>query len=187
MKLAKEFVKFTVKELGLKSLPKNIKFEGDEYSAQHLTFGTYSPSTDEIIVVKGQRHPLDVLRTLAHELVHHKQREDGLELDGEDGSDTENQANAQAGALMRKFRTLRPEIFNVGPWGFHTNMENKLEEILTVAKTGTPRKIDERYVDQYTARLLVTVMHKLSPENKQKFVNESVDKMVAVAYKIVTK
>jgi len=186
MKLAKEFVKFTVKELGLKSLPKSIKFEGDDYSAHHLTFGTYNPSTDEIVVVKGQRHPIDVLRTLAHELVHHKQREDGQELNGEDGSDTENEANAKAGELMRKFRTVRPEIFNVGPWGFHTNMENKMEQILTVAKTGIPQKIDEQYIDGYNAKLLVTVMHKLSPENKQKFVNESIDKMIAVAYKMVT-
>ena len=186
MKLAKEFVKFTVKELGLKSLPKSIKFEGDDYSAQHLTFGTYNPSTDEIVVVKGQRHPIDVLRTLAHELVHHKQREDGQELNGEDGSDTENEANAKAGELMRKFRTVRPEIFNVGPWGFHTNMENKMEQILTIAKTGIPQKIDEQYIDGYNAKLLVTVMHKLSPENKQKFVNESIDKMIAVAYKMVT-
>lgn len=187
MKLAKEFVKFTFKELGLKSLPKSIKFEGDDYSAQHLTFGTYDPSTDEVVVVKGQRHPIDVLRTLAHELIHHKQREDGKVLNGEDGSPTENEANAKAGELMRKFKTLRPEIFNVGPWGFHTNMENKIEKIVSVAKTGKPEKIDEQYVDQYTAKLLVTVMHKLSPENKQKFVNESIDKMVAVAYKMATK
>jgi hypothetical protein len=187
MKLANEFVKFTVKELGLKSLPKSIKFQGDDYSAQHLTFGTYNPSTDEIVVVKGQRHPIDVLRTLAHELVHHKQREDGQELNGEDGSNTENEANAKAGELMRKFRTVRPEIFNVGPWGFHTNMEtSKEEQILHIAKTGKPGKIDERYIDGYTAKLLVTVMHKLTTENRKKFVNESIDKMVAVAYKMVT-
>ena len=117
MKLAKEFIKFAVKELGMKSLPKNIKFEGNAYSTQHLSFGTYNPTTDEIVVVKGERHPVDVLRTLAHELVHHKQREDGQELNGEDGSNTENEANAKAGELMRKFRSLRPEIFNVGPWG----------------------------------------------------------------------
>lgn len=186
MKLAKEFVKFTVKELGLKSLPKSIKFEGDEYSAQNLTFGTYNPSTDEVVVVKGQRHPIDVLRTLAHELVHHKQREDGQELNGEDGSDTENEANAKAGELMRKFRTVRPEIFNVGPWGFHTNMENKVKQITKIAETGIPQKIDEKYVDSYNAKLLITVLHKLSPENKQKFINESVDTMIAVAYKMVT-
>lgn len=187
MKLAKEFVKFTVKELGLKSLPKSIKFEGDDYSAQHLTFGTYNPSTDEIVVVKGQRHPIDVLRTLAHELVHHKQREDGQELNGEDGSNTENEANAKAGELMRKFRTVRPEIFNVGPWGFHTNMEGKIQSILNAAKTGNPVKIDETYVDQYTAKLLITVAHNLSPKNRKEFYNESIDKMVELAYKLVTR
>jgi hypothetical protein len=191
MKLAKEFVKFVATELGLKSLPKSIKFTGDEYAAEHLTFGTYQPSTDEIVVVKGNRHPVDVLRTLAHELVHHKQREDGnTVLDGTTGSDAENQAHAIAGVLMRKFREIHPsiftEIFNVGPWGFHTNMESKVEQILTVAKTGIPQKIDETYIDGYNAKLLVTVMHKLSPENKQKFVNESIDKMIAVAYKMVT-
>ncbi len=191
MKLAKDFVKFVVAELGLQSLPADIKFTGNDYSANHYTFGTYNPETDEIIIVKENRHPADVLRTLAHELVHHKQREDGRVLDGEDGSEIENEANAKAGELMRKFRYLHPEmfseVFNVGPWGFHTNMENKLGTILNVAKTGVAEKIDETYIDGFTAKLLVTVIHKLSPENKQKFMNESVDKMVTVAYKMVTK
>lgn len=183
MKLVKEFVKFTIKELGLKSLPKNIKFEGDDYSAQHLSFGTYNPSTDEIVVVKGQRHPIDVLRTLAHELVHHKQREDGQALNGQDGSDTENEANAKAGELMRKFRTVRPEIFTSSS----PKSEGKIQSLLNVAKTGKPEKIEETYVDQYTAKLLVTVAHKLSTSNRKKFYNESINKMVAIAYQIVTR
>lgn len=184
MKLVKEFIKFTMKELGLKSLPSDIKFVGSDYSAQNLTFGTYAPDTDEIVIVKDNRHPIDVLRTLAHELVHHKQRQDGQILDGQDGSETENEANAKAGELMRKFRTVMPEIFNVGPWGFHTNMENKLEKIQHVAKTGEPQKIDEQYIDGFTAKLLLTVHSKLSKQNKEKFVNESINKMVAVAYKM---
>jgi len=138
-------------------------------------------------VVKGQRHPIDVLRTLAHELVHHKQREAGQELNGEDGSNTENEANAKAGELMRKFRTLRPEIFNVGPWGFHTNMEGKVESLLNTAKTGQPAKIEETYIDQYTAKLLITVAHNLSPENRKKFYKESINKMVELAYQLVTR
>jgi len=186
MKLAKEFVKFIVKELELKSLPKSIKFEGDDYSAQHLTFGTYNPSTDEIVVVKGQRHPIDVLRTLAHELVHHKQHKNGQELNGEDGSITENEANAMAGELMRKFKTVHPEIFNVGSWGFHTNMEEKIQSILQVAKTGKAQKIDEHYVDGFTAKLLITVAHNLSANNRKKFYNESIGDMVTLAYKLVT-
>ena len=106
-----EFVKFVAKELQLKSLPANIKFVGSDYSKENLTFGTYRPDTDEIVIVKGNRHIADVLRTLAHEMVHHKQRISGQELNGEDGSNTENEANAVAGELMRKFRYVRPELY----------------------------------------------------------------------------
>jgi hypothetical protein len=187
MKLANEFIKFTVKELGLKSLPKNIKFEGDGYASEHKTFGTYNPTSDVIVVVKGSRHPVDVLRTLAHELVHHKQRQDGEELNGEDGSDTENYANAKAGELMRKFRTVRSEIFNVGPWGFHTNMENKMEQLKAAARTNIPQKIEEHYVDGFTAKLVLTVLNNLPTESQQKLLSESTPTMVAVAYKMAVK
>jgi Zn-dependent peptidase ImmA (M78 family) len=106
-----EFVKFVAKELQLKSLPASIKFVGSDYSKEHLTFGTYQPDTNEIVIVKGNRHIADVLRTLAHELVHHKQREEGKPADGRDGSPVENEANAMAGTLMRKFRYVRPELY----------------------------------------------------------------------------
>jgi len=110
--ITNEFVKFVAKELQMKSLPASIKFTGSDYSKEHLSFGTYQPSTDEIVIVKGDRHIADVLRTLAHELVHHKQREEGKPADGHDGSDIENEANAKAGELMRKFRYLRPEMYS---------------------------------------------------------------------------
>jgi hypothetical protein len=187
MRLAKDFIKFLVKKLNMNTLPSNIKFADGDYASQHLTFGTYNPSTDEIVIVKGNRHPVDVLRTLAHELIHHKQREDGKELNGEDGSDIENEANARAGELMREYRTLRPEIFNVGAFGFHTNMEeNKMDKIVNAAKTGIPQKIEEQYLDGYTAMMIVSVLQKLSPDNRRKFMSESINKMVTIAYKIVT-
>lgn len=106
-----EFVKFVAKELQLKSLPASIKFVGSDYSKEYLTFGTYQPDTDEIVIVRGNRHIADVLRTLAHEMVHHMQRISGQELNGNDGSNTENEANAKAGELMRKFRNVRPELY----------------------------------------------------------------------------
>jgi Zn-dependent peptidase ImmA (M78 family) len=187
MRLAKDFIKFTIKELDMKTLPANIKFADGDYASQHLTFGTYNPSTDEIVIVKGKRHPVDVLRTLAHELIHHKQREDGKELNGEDGSDIENEANARAGELLRRYRKLHPEIFSVGPLELHTNIEeNKMNKIIEAAKTGVPQQIDEQYLDGYTALMLVSVLQKLSPENRKKFMSESINKMVTIAYKIVT-
>jgi hypothetical protein len=193
--LIKDFIKFAAKELKLSKLPNNIKFATSGYAKQHRSFGTYHPATDIITVVYEGRHIADTLRTLGHELVHHKQREDGRTMDGTTGSDLENEANAIAGILMRDFREVRPElfeVFNVGPWGFHTNMEDKMpaekvKTILHIAQSGQAQKVDEYYVDGFTAKLLVTVMHKLTPENKQKFMSESIDKMVALAYKMVTK
>lgn len=189
--LVKEFIKFVAKELELKGLPASIKFASTGYSKNHLSFGTYLPSEDTITVVSEGRHIADVLRTLAHELVHHKQREENRTLDGSTGSDLENEANAKAGVIMRNFRHIHPEmydeVFNVGPWGFHTNMEDtKTKKILKIAKTGVADKIDEVYVDAFNAKLLITVMRKLTVENREKFLSESVDKMIAVAYKMMT-
>jgi Zn-dependent peptidase ImmA (M78 family) len=109
--ITNEFVKFVVTELELESLPTKIKFVGSDYSKENMTFGTYNVQTDEIIIVKGNRHIADVLRTLAHEMVHHKQRQAGKDMNGEDGSPLENEANAKAGELMRKFRYVRPELY----------------------------------------------------------------------------
>jgi hypothetical protein len=181
MKIAKEFIKFAVQELGIQQLPTDIKFVGNEYAVKHMTFGTYNPDQNVIVIVKANRHPVDVLRTLAHELVHHKQREDGQHLDGSDGSDTENEANARAGELMRKFRQTIPEIFNVGPWGFHTNMENKEETLHEIIRTKSPRKINGEVVDQFTAKLLLRVLYELAPANRDKFLSYPVEKMYAVA------
>lgn len=110
--ITNEFVKFVAKELQLQSLPARIKFVGSDYSKEHLTFGTYNTQTDEIVIVKGNRHIADTLRTLAHEMVHHKQRQEGKYMDGNDGSPLENEANAVAGELMRKFRYVRPELYS---------------------------------------------------------------------------
>jgi Zn-dependent peptidase ImmA (M78 family) len=49
------------------------------------------------------RHPTDVIRTVAHELVHRAQHQHQplSSSDGVTGSDVENQANSVAGILMR--------------------------------------------------------------------------------------
>jgi len=106
------FVKFVMKELGISTLPKKIIItHNPTFPQTQLTFGTYAPDEDEIIVYGGTRHIADVLRTLAHELVHHKQRHDGKVLNGNDGSDIENEANAVAGTLLRKFKEVYPDLY----------------------------------------------------------------------------
>jgi cytidyltransferase-like protein len=100
-----EFVKFAVNELGIKNLP-TVKFSYDtNESREKSTFGYFDPNANHIWVYIKNRNTADILRTLAHELVHHKQGEDNrLEQgSGETGSEIENEANAQAGILLRKF------------------------------------------------------------------------------------
>jgi hypothetical protein len=59
---------------------------------------------------------MDIFRSVAHELVHHKQNEDGrigknVAKEGETGSDIENEANAEAGKIMRWFAKSNPNMF----------------------------------------------------------------------------
>ena len=61
------------------------------------------------------RHPVDIMRTLAHEYVHYKQVMDGKQLKSHAGSPSENEANAKAGEIMRKYGRLHPELFDLMP------------------------------------------------------------------------
>lgn len=106
-----EFVDFCAEALQLDELPViNAINDGSMGS----TFGCYSDG--EISINMLNRHPMDVLRTLAHELVHYRQDCDGElhERSGEDGSDHENEANAMAGVLMRQFGRDNKHLFERG-------------------------------------------------------------------------
>ena len=102
-----EFIDFAADQLDLDQVPEiNIDDSGLDQ-----TFGHYS---DHGITVSSKaRHPADVMRTIAHELVHYKQDQLGqLDQDsGATGSDEENQANAQAGVIMRNYSRENPDIY----------------------------------------------------------------------------
>ena len=100
-----EFVKFAINELGIQKLP-TVKFSYDTNESQEKsTFGYFDPNANHIWIYIKNRNTADILRTLAHELVHHKQGEDNRikQGSGETGSEIEDEANAQAGVLLRKF------------------------------------------------------------------------------------
>ena len=107
------FVSFASDKLGLKSMPSvKYKTEDDSYNS----FAAYNPSSNELSISTANRHPMDIFRSVAHELVHHKQNEDGrlgkdIAREGETGSDIENEANAEAGKIMRWFAKSNPDMF----------------------------------------------------------------------------
>jgi len=97
------------RELEINELPPISILKDETTTGGGTSFGQFTDGG--IKVVSAGRHPMDVMRTLAHELVHWKQRVEGMEMDGSDGSETENQANAVAGIIMRKFGQMYPEYF----------------------------------------------------------------------------
>jgi cytidyltransferase-like protein len=109
------FTQFASKKLGIKSLPK-MRLEKEPMTN---SFGGYNPGENSIVVISKNRHPMDVFRTVAHELVHHKQNEDGrlgkdISKEGSTGSDIENEANSEAGKIMRWFAKSNPQMFKSG-------------------------------------------------------------------------
>jgi len=113
--VADEFVEFVNSKLRFKQAP-NIEFVEQVTGTEHPTFGMFDSNTNTIQVATAGRHVMDAMRTLAHELVHHKQRETKpeAELDGGTASRDENQANRLAGTYMREFADQHPEYFEVG-------------------------------------------------------------------------
>lgn len=104
------FLKFALDELQINEHPR-INVVDRVPGADGLTFGCYKPEEGTIYLVSKGRHPKDVFRTLAHELVHYKQDlQDQLHAEsGTTGSPEENEANATAGVVMRNYSEQNPE------------------------------------------------------------------------------
>jgi hypothetical protein len=111
MPLINEFVEYCTNFLEIDDTPQiTIVKDGSIGTA----FGCYCEGEIKLNIIN--RHPMDVLRTLAHEIVHYKQDLDGElhETSGETGSDHENEANSMAGVLMRNFGRDNPDLFSFG-------------------------------------------------------------------------
>lgn len=106
------FVKFASEKLGITTHP---KIRGKDSSDAFNSFAAYHPDSKMTAIETKNRHPMDVFRSVAHELVHHKQDEDGRLYPGagETGTDIEDEANAMAGRIMRHWATQNPHHFHL--------------------------------------------------------------------------
>ena len=131
--IIKDFMEFCADQLGIdKDISLRVRRD-PQWSVRNKTFGRYNDGTNELEVGIGGRHIMDVLRTVAHELVHQKQNQhEQMPADaGEDGSKYENEANARAGVLMRQYGKLHPELFAVG-----SDLDEYLAHITPYGATG---------------------------------------------------
>ena len=73
----RDFLPLAIEHLKLESLPK-IKLAKNLSDTHVPTFGRFENDSEEITVNIENRHPNDILRTLAHELVHYAQGTRGM-------------------------------------------------------------------------------------------------------------
>ena len=109
-----EFIKFAIKNLEIQNPPRSLSLSYDTNKAKEMrSFGYFDPNSNKIWIYCGNRNMGDILRTLAHELVHRKQDEEGRISyeSGKTGSEIENEANAKAGVLLRDFGKQHEEIY----------------------------------------------------------------------------
>lgn len=114
--MLKRFLVFLKRELQVTYDIPIILVDDADFAKRIASFGKISRE-NVIHLSIVNRHPIDIFRTLAHEFVHYKQHiERGLQhKSSHAGSPTENQANAKAGEIMRKYGQLHPELFDLMP------------------------------------------------------------------------
>ena len=109
--LLNKFVDFTGKYLGIKPPKIHLQFNREGL----VTTASYG--NNNVKIYAKDRASVDIMRSIAHELVHMLQDQEGrLEQaqhddNNEAGSPIENEANAKAGEIMRKFGEEYPEIY----------------------------------------------------------------------------
>jgi hypothetical protein len=121
----RDFLPIAVKHLDLDHIPK-IKLVKTIVSGDQPAFGQYSVEEQAIEVAVNNRNPADILRTLAHEIVHYVQgQHNELDADsGRTGSPIEDEANAEAGVIMRIFAKQHPRYLSLPA----VEVPNQLEE-----------------------------------------------------------
>lgn len=112
-KILTEFVKFVKNDLDIKNIP-TISIQNGRGELKTTASYDYTKK-DKVVKVNGKnRMIVDIMRSVAHELVHHKQWEQGkLKVKPPDiGGEIEDDANAIAGQLIKKFAKVRNEIYD---------------------------------------------------------------------------
>jgi hypothetical protein len=108
------FVKFVKKELGIKNLP-TISIQSNRDGLKTTAHYDYTKDNKIVRVYGKNRALVDIMRSVSHELVHHKQFEEGR-LDGPQppdiGGEIEDEANAKAGQHIKMYAKIDPTIYD---------------------------------------------------------------------------
>ena len=108
-----KFVLFVKKQLELKTVP-TVKIQNNRDGLKTTANYDYTKENKIIKVCAKNRALVDVCRSIAHEMVHHKQYEQGrLKVQPPDiGGEIEDEANAKAGQFIKMYAKEDPNIYN---------------------------------------------------------------------------
>ena len=108
-----EFVKYCKDEIGLKTVP-TISIQNGRGELKTTANYDYTKENKIIKINAKNRALVDVMRSIAHELVHHRQWEQGkLEVKPPDiGGEIEDEANAVAGQIIKKYSKKDNTIYD---------------------------------------------------------------------------
>ena len=114
-KLIQQFMPFAQSQIGYEKPPRLFLRTDVENAKNPLGKAAYyDPNNMSITLYISGRHPKDILRSLGHELVHHKQYEND-ELNGDIpdiGGHIEDEANAFAGRYIKMYaKKGNPHIY----------------------------------------------------------------------------
>lgn len=143
-----EFYSYAKKKLNLDKSPK-LFFKVDQKNADNILgkTGYYDTSCEGIYLYITDRHPKDIIRSFAHELIHHQQKINGMF----DDTDTSITVSDPSYALHdKKLRMMEKDAFKRGNMLFRDWTDIKKMEIKNMLneKSGKmPMKTDKKDVD----------------------------------------
>ena len=180
---------FFDQKIGFKK-PPTMHFDSDPNNQSNVLGKTayYDPSSLEIHVFTDGRHPKDMLRSIAHELIHHQQNlEDRLDVGGFMGQgyylknkkmkELEQEAMLRGNALMREYEdtTKSEEMNKMSLKEWKNNELNKLLlEKFGILKEGQSSRGETKDRDVGRDRMSADRMHEeeeLEEEKKPDFLD----------------
>ena len=111
-----------MEENGLKVKPfPSIKLDWSDQDGIFIRTGYYSPDEKKVVLFCKDRHPKDILRSFAHEMVHHSQNLSGKDLNFTTNDDVKDNKNLEK---LESEAYLKGNVF-FRKWTEYKNSENK--------------------------------------------------------------
>jgi len=187
--LIREFYPYAKQYMGFVKDTK-LRLANDHKNAEDMLGKTahYSPRDNEITVFVTNRHPKDILRSISHELVHHKQACDGKfddlsQMDMGEGyaqsnlylREMEEEAYLLGNMCFRDWTDQRIQQNSLTEEKKMSKMVKKLEFLAENKKTGV---FGDVKVNSKMAKMIVEAHSRLNDEQKTQFESLSIGELV---------